>query len=135
MNNDYSMTDSNSYTAETGFLEGREFRPINAAELYEAVERAFDYRGDVTLELATGARIEGYLYNRDAGGPHPFLQVFPKDEAGMRMIPYAQLASIAFTGKDTASGKSWEAWAAKKESQRRIEAEQAAAEAKARGHL
>ncbi|MBD0305556.1 MAG: hypothetical protein ICV76_03255 [Nitrospiraceae bacterium] len=129
------MTDAKYHTTEAGPLEGREFRPVNPAELYEAVEQAFDYRGDVTLELTTGTKIEGYLFNRDATGPQPYLQVFPKDETDTRVIPYAELAAIAFTGKDTASGKSWEAWVAKKESQRRVEAEQAAAEARARGHL
>jgi hypothetical protein len=28
-------------------------------------------------------------------------------------IPYAEIAALAFTGRDTAAGKSWEAWVRK----------------------
>ena len=101
----------------------------------EAVEQAFDYRGDVTVTLTSGERVEGYVFNREATGSRPILQIFPKGEDEPRTIAYVELVSITFTGKDTASGKSWEAWVAKKESQRRAETEQATAEARARGHL
>jgi hypothetical protein len=129
------VTDSKYHTSNQGTLEGGVFRPATPAELAAVIELAFDYRGDVTLELTSGAAIEGYVFNRDAGGSPPTLQVFPKHESGVRVVPYADVQAIAFTGKDTASGKSWEAWAAKKESQRRAEADRAAAEARARGHL
>lgn len=129
------MTDSKHRAPEFETLRGREFRPATALELAEAIEKAFDYRGDVTLELVSGVKIEGYVFNRDATGSRPFLQLFPKNEVEARVIPYAEILAIAFTGQDTASGKSWEAWVAKKESQRRLEAEQAATDAKARGHL
>ncbi|TAJ09503.1 MAG: hypothetical protein EPO61_05435 [Nitrospirae bacterium] len=129
------MTDSKPHGSEAQSLEGRIFRPANPKELAEAVEQAFDYRGDITLVLASGATIEGYLFNRTPTGSRPFLQMFPKGQSDERMIEYADIVSISFSGKDTASGKSWESWVEKKESQRRTEAEQAAAEAKARGHL
>jgi len=103
--------------------------------LREAVELAFDYRGDVTLELTSGQKIEGYIFNRNALASPPFLQLFPEGQPGERKIPYADIAAIAFTGEDTASGKSWEAWVKKKESERRAEAVRIAAEAQARGHL
>lgn len=89
----------------------------------------------MTLELRSGEKAEGYVFNRSAAGSPPTVQLFPKDHPGARTIPYADIVSIALTGEDTANGKSWEAWVAKKESQRRTEAEQAAARAKARGHL
>jgi hypothetical protein len=128
------MTDWKSHPSETA-LEGRRIQPLSPAELAEAIEQAFDYRGDVTLELRSGCRIEGYVFNRDSSAPQPFLQLFPKDEPGVKVIPYADIVAVAFTGKDTASGKSWEAWTAKKAPQRLAEAEQVAAEARARGHL
>jgi hypothetical protein len=115
-------------------LEGRVFRPTTPAELAEAVELAFDYRGDVTLVLASGEQIVGYLFNREAAGPKSLLQVFP-ESGGMREVAYAEVASIAFSGEDTASGNSWEAWVAKKESERKAEARRAEADARARGHL
>ncbi|HZS12695.1 MAG TPA: hypothetical protein VFA38_10630 [Nitrospirales bacterium] len=128
------MTDSKYHTPETGSLEGRSFRPATAEERAEAVERAFDFRGDVTIELRSGAVVEGYLFNREAHAPRPIVMIFPKD-GGQLEIFYDDIASIAFTGKDTASGKSWEAWVTKKESQRRAETEAAEREARSRGHL
>jgi len=129
------MTDAKLHGPEATPLEGRVFRPVTHQELVDAVEQAFDYRGDVTLHLKSGATVEGYLYNLTATGPRPLIQVFAKGRTEPLSVPYADVAAIAFTGKDTASGKSWEAWVAKKESQRLAEAEQAAAEARARGHL
>lgn len=110
------------------------FRPAKPAELAEAVELAFDYRGDVTLVLKSGEQIVGYLFNREATGPKPLLQMFP-ESGGTREVAYADVASIAFSGEDTASGNSWEAWVAKKQSERRADAQRAESEARARGHL
>ena len=33
-------------------------------ETREALEQAFGYRGDVTITLKTGVRIEGYIFDR-----------------------------------------------------------------------
>jgi len=115
-------------------VEGRVFRPSTPAELAEAVELAFDYRGDVTLVLKSGEQIVGYIFNRVAAGPKPLLELFP-ESGGRREVLYADVASIAFSGEDTASGKSWEAWASKKEPERRAESDQAEADARARGLL
>jgi hypothetical protein len=52
-----------------------------------------------------------------------------------RIIPYADITAIAFTGKDTADGKSWDAWVSKKEHERQAEADRIKAEAVAQGHL
>lgn len=129
------MTDTKQHGPEEGSLQGRVFRPTDSNELAEAVELVFDYRGDVTLGLTSGETIEGYVFNRHGSGPRPCLQLFPKKDAGVREIPYADIVTLAFTGEDTASGKSWEAWVAKKESQRKAERDRVAAEARARGHL
>ncbi len=99
------------------------------------MEIAFDYRGDVTLELVSGETITGYIFNRNDSASPPVLQLFPKDQPGTRAIPYADIVTIAFTGEDTASGNSWEAWVKKKESERKAEADRIKAEAQARGHL
>jgi hypothetical protein len=129
------MTDSNTPGYQTDSPEGRVFRPQTQEELKEAIEQAFDYRGDVTLELASGTSVEGYLYNRDLAGPRPTVQLFPRQGSGLREIPYDDIVAIHFTGEDTAFGKSWDAWVAKKESQRRAEAERATEAARVRGHL
>src|SRR5258708_17483618 len=36
-------------------------------ELRIALEKAFDYRGDITLTLKNGSKIEGYVLDRVAG--------------------------------------------------------------------
>ena len=118
-----------------GSPEGRVFQPASFAELAEAVELAFDYRGDVTLSLKSGEALSGYLFNRSVNGSDSYLEVFPSDSSDTRNIRYDQVAAIAFTGEDTATGKSWEAWIAKKDSERRAEVERIAAEARTRGIL
>ena len=35
-------------------------------KLADGIEQAFDYRGDVTVTLRTGEKIEGYIFDRDA---------------------------------------------------------------------
>jgi hypothetical protein len=115
--------------------EGRSFRFRKQIGLFEVIEAAFDYRGDVTLELKDGTRIEGYVFNRNSGGAEPCLQLLPKGAPGTRTIPYADIVAIEFTGEDTAFGKSWEAWVAKSEELRRAEAERLRGEAEARGDL
>ena len=130
------MTDTKNHTAHAaGSLEGRVFRPSSRSELAEAVEFAFDYRGDVTLELTSGQSVVGYLFNRDAAGSDPWIELFPADHSAPLRIAYGTIASLAFTGEDTANGKSWEAWVSKKESERRAEAAQVEADARTRGHL
>ncbi|MBI5855837.1 MAG: hypothetical protein HZB35_11560 [Nitrospirae bacterium] len=129
------MTDSKTHTSEQRPLQGRVFRPATPAELAEAIEQAFDYRGDVTVTLASGETVEGYLFNRVADGPRPSIHMYPKNASGARQFAYAELTAIALSGEDTASGTSWEAWVTKKESQRQLEAQQEEAAARARGHL
>jgi len=130
------MTDTKNHTAGgVGSPEGRLFRPASRAELAEAVELAFDYRGDVTVELTSGESVVGYLFNRDATGADPWIELFPADDPSSRRVGYAQIVSLAFTGEDTATGKSWETWVSKKESERRAEAARIEADARTRGHL
>ncbi len=131
------MTDTNNHSSGgvAGSLEGRVFQPASFAELTEAVELAFDYRGDVTVSLKSGESISGYLFNRQVNDSDSYLEVFPSDSSGARHIRYDQIAAIAFTGEDTATGKSWETWIAKKDLERRAEVERVAADAKARGIL
>ena len=81
------------------------------AELLEAIEKAFDYRGDVTVVTKDGRRIEGYVFDRRPG---EFVRLLPKDGGGSKVtVPYSDIADLQFTGRDTAAGKSWEAWVRK----------------------
>ncbi len=80
-------------------------------------------------------QVEGYIFNRESKAIPPRVQVFIKGSEEPRIIPYADILAIAFTGKDTADGKSWDAWVSKKESERQAEADRIKAEAEAQGHL
>ena len=84
-------------------------------ELRTALEKAFDYRGDITVTLRDGSRIEGYIYDRIAGPAlaSSFIRVIPADSSPRRKVAYADIAALAFSGRDTAAGKSWEAWVKK----------------------
>ena len=132
------MTDTKNHSTDSiaGSLEGRVFRPASFAQLAEAVELAFDYRGDVTIGLKSGESFVGYLFNRQqVGGSESSLELFPSNSSLAQKIRYDQISTIAFTGGDTATGKSWETWISKKESERRAEVDRVAADAKARGIL
>ena len=86
------------------------------AEVCAALEKAFDYRGDVTITLRDGATVEGYIFDRhtDAAGlARSYVRLLPKVGDDKRRVPYADIARLAFTGKDTAAGKSFETWVKK----------------------
>jgi len=85
------------------------------AELREALEKAFDYRGDVTITRKDGTKLEGYIFDR-VSGPDlvtSFVRLLPKEANQRVKIPYSEIRALAFTGRDTAAGKSWEAWVKK----------------------
>jgi hypothetical protein len=86
-------------------------------ELRAALEKAFDYRGDVTLTLKNGELVVGYVYDRRTGKSlvDSYVRVLPQEGGQRRDIAYAEIAALAFTGRDPAAGKSWEAWVKKHE--------------------
>ncbi len=81
-------------------------------ELRQALEKAFDYRGDITITRKDGAKIEGYLFDRRSAATlkDSLVRLYPKNSNEKIAISYADIAALAFTGRDTAAGKSWEAW-------------------------
>ncbi len=96
-------------------LEGYVPALATDAELRDALEKAFDYRGDVSLTLKNGDKVEGYIFDRltGTGLADSFVRLFPKDQPQKLKIAYDQIAALAFTGRDTAAGKSWETWVKK----------------------
>ncbi len=80
-----------------------------------AFEKAFDYRGDVTLTLKDGRTINGYVFDRRVGKTldESAVRVIPSSERTKLTIPYSEIAALQFTGRDTAAGKSFEAWVKK----------------------
>ena len=84
-------------------------------ELREALEKAFDYRGDVAITKKDGSKIDGYIFDRVTGAnlENSFVRVLPRDSNRRVKISYAEIAALAFSGRDPAAGKSWEAWVRK----------------------
>ena len=93
-------------------IEGWVPELANDDDIRVALEKAFDYRGDVTLTLKTGNKVEGYIFDRVAGPSlaTSFVRLLPKTSNERLKICYADISALAFTGRDTAAGKSWEAW-------------------------
>ncbi|HEY6185107.1 MAG TPA: hypothetical protein VIW67_22900 [Terriglobales bacterium] len=81
-------------------------------ETLAALEQAFDYRGDVSITRKDGSKIEGYIFDRRQGKSlaDSFARILPKDGSGRVAVSYADIAALAFTGRDMAAGKSWENW-------------------------
>src|SRR6202167_4433866 len=93
-------------------LEGWIPQLASEEEIRGALEKAFDYRGDVTITGKDGSKIEGYLFDRRTAATlkDSVVRLFPKNGNEKVFISYADIAALAFTGRDTAAGKSWEAW-------------------------
>lgn len=84
-------------------------------DLCDALEKAFDYRGDITITRKDGSKVEGYIFDRRRGASlaESRLRLLGKDSHEKISLSYADVAALAFTGRDTAAGKSWEAWVKK----------------------
>ncbi len=93
-------------------LEGSVPEMATEAEIRDAFEKAFDYRGDVTITLKSGTRIEAFIFNRRTGATlaESWVQYFAADVDAKQKITYDQIARLEFTGKDRAAGKHWEDW-------------------------
>ena len=85
------------------------------AEVRAVIEKAFDYRGDVTITRKNGADMSGYLFDRRIGPTlaTSVVRLILAASSERPAIPYSEIAAIAFTGRDTAAGKSYEAWVKK----------------------
>jgi hypothetical protein len=101
-------------------MEGREREQLEGwipplaseQDIREALEKAFDYRGDVTLTLRDGRVVQGYVFDRRPGATleASAVRVIPAGERTKISIAYSEIAALAFTGRDNAAGKTFEAW-------------------------
>ena len=84
-------------------------------DVRQALEKAFDYRGDITITRKDGSQVQGYLFDRRTGKTlaDSMVRVMPSDGSGRVSIAYADIAALAFSGRDTAAGKSFDAWVKK----------------------
>jgi hypothetical protein len=81
----------------------------------DALEKAFDYRGDVTITRKDGSKVEGYVFDRYTGPTiaESYVRIFPKDSNEKLNVSYGDIAALAFSDRDPAAGKSFEAWVRK----------------------
>jgi hypothetical protein len=114
-----TIKDADSLEVAPGFahekLEGWVPELAGEEEIRQALEKAFDYRGDVTITRKDGSKVEGYVFDRRSGKTlaDSAVRLFPKDSDKKVSVPYSDIAALAFTGRDTAAGKSFEAWVRK----------------------
>jgi hypothetical protein len=96
-------------------LEGWVPALATEAEVRAALEKAFDYRGDLIITLKDGRKVEGYIFDRRNSGPllsDCLVRLLPKNEPGKLSVKYSDVAALSF-GRDTAAGKSFAAWVKK----------------------
>ena len=96
-------------------LEGWVPELASEEELRAALDKALDYRGDVTITRKDGTKIEGYVFDRRTGSSlaNSSVRLYPKDSAQKLSIAYSEIAALAFSSSDPAAGKGWEAWVRK----------------------
>jgi len=88
----------------------------------ESLRVAFEYRGDVTLRLDDDSLVEGYLSNLSEDA----VRLWCRGETAQLQIPIRHIKHVELTGRDTASGKSWQTWMKKQEAAQRAATEAAA---------
>ena len=93
-------------------LEGWVPELAGEEDLRQALERAFDYRGDVLITKKDGTKVEGYIFDRRTGATlaDSMVRLLPKDGGQKTSVSYAEIAALAFTGRDMAAGRTWENW-------------------------
>lgn len=104
------------------YAQGFRYEGEDTELLAAALDSALDYRGDVTLLLKDGEELEGYVFNHDRRADEPFVEVMPSAAAKARKVLCRDLRGVAFSGRDTASGKSWETWIKQYEAKKAAEA-------------
>lgn len=96
-------------------LEGWIPKLAGDEDVRQALEKAFDYRGDVAITRKDGSKVEGYIFDRRTGKTlsDSVVRLYPKDSSQKVSIAYSEIAALAFSERDPAAGKSWEAWVKK----------------------
>ena len=95
-------------------LEGWIPEPGGDLTISRIIDMAYDYRGNTTIRKTDGTETVGYIFNRNGNGDDSLIEYFDESGAGPFSLPYSQIDNILFTGKDTAAGKSYEAWQERK---------------------
>lgn len=105
------------FESHVAIAQGSVISSANPEALRRALDEAFDYRGDITLHLRDGRTIDGYLFDRRSGSTLESSTVRLIESRSTASggeekttVAYSDIASLTFSGKDTAAGKTWENW-------------------------
>ena len=75
-----------------------------SSRLRDKVDCAFEYRGNVSIDLVDGHSVEGYLFNRGhrAKGEHHsgFIDLFRKSDQERVRIGIERIVDVRLTGRD-----------------------------------
>ncbi len=98
--------------AERQAVEGWVPELASEQELQSALEHAFSYRGDVTITRKDGSTVEGYVFDRRIGRSlaDSSVRLLSKSDGRKLSVSFADVARLAFSGRDMAAGKTWESW-------------------------
>ena len=118
-----------------GSIEHTTLQCTDAASRQNALTTAFDYHGDITLDLNDGKKIVGFVFRYDENPGQVHLFVVHGKDSIPQIVPAENITAVHFTGEDTAFGKSWDDWTTKAEKERVKEAARLARESVARGEL
>ena len=96
-------------------LEGLIPEMAREEDVRQALEKAFDYRGDISITCKDGKKIEGYIFDRRNGSTlsNSFVRIIPSSAREKLSIPYSEIAALKFSDRDPAAGKSFDAWVRK----------------------
>jgi hypothetical protein len=96
-------------------LEGWVPDLADPSDARDALEKAFDFRGDVTITLRDASVVTGYIFDRRTGQSldDSYVRIMPGGSTQKRNVVYADIVRIVFDRRDPAAGKSWEAWVRK----------------------
>src|SRR3954447_6735430 len=74
----------------------------NEEELKTALEKAFDYRGDIRVLCKNGTLVDGYLYDRRVAQTlaDSKIRILPSDGSPRVTIPYSEIAQLVFSDRD-----------------------------------
>jgi len=115
--------------ADEKTLYGWSVGDADAQTLADALEKAFDYRGDVTLALRDQQTVTGYIFDRRLGKTtqDSTVRVLTALNDTPVSVRYSDIARLEFSGKDAAHGKSFDTWI-KKYTEKKLKGEKASIE-------
>lgn len=96
-------------------LYGWQVDAADEAAIIAALEKAFDYRGDVTLHRSAGGPVTGYIFDRRRGKglADSLVRLMTAASDEKVAVAYSEITRVEFSGKDAAHGKSFETWVRK----------------------